>query len=111
MDRGLTEWGGRAHCTEPLAVAMGIEGIEGIEDLRVQGQRLRATLESKQPLSRYDWTRMLLATEIVFASDVAGSGIEWPTTTGLDDVASLGVSRGLQRKLVRAQAPIGWGSV
>ncbi|MEU0791752.1 hypothetical protein ABZ342_16920 [Amycolatopsis sp. NPDC005961] len=37
--------------------------------------------------------------EIVFVSDLAGTGCEWPTTTGLDDVVTLRTLRGIQRKL------------
>ncbi|MEU1542912.1 hypothetical protein [Actinacidiphila glaucinigra] len=39
--------------------------------------------------------------EIVFVSDLAGSGVEWPTTTGLSDEATIRVLRAIQRKLVR----------
>jgi hypothetical protein len=101
---GLSEWGGPACCTTAMAVAM---GFEDVRDLFSQADRLRAELEAGRPLSRWDWTRMLLATEIVFASDVIGSGVEWPTTTGLDDQRSIAVLRGLQRKLVKACVPIG----
>jgi hypothetical protein len=43
----------------------------------------------------------LLAAESVFASDVVGSGLDWPTTTGIPDAESIAILRGLQRKLPR----------
>lgn len=103
LGRGLLEWGGPAVATNVLAVAM---GFASVEDFAVQRRRLRAALNARQPLSRWDWSRMLLATEIVFASDVLGSGLEWPTTTGLGDVETLEILRGLQRKLGPARVPV-----
>ncbi|WP_327141330.1 hypothetical protein [Nocardia sp. NBC_01327] len=95
---GLNEWVGPARSSEALAVAM---GFASVEDLYEQGQRLRAALSSNQPLSASDWRRALVATEFVFASDVFGSGVEWPTTTGLRDEETIRILRGLQRKLNR----------
>jgi hypothetical protein len=46
-----------------------------------------------------DWARILLATEIVFASDLMGSGTEWRTTTGMTDEETINLLRGIQRKL------------
>lgn len=96
LNRGLVEWGGPAHCTEAMAIAM---GFQSVEDLFVQADRMIDALEQRRPLSRRDWTRALLATEIVFISDVLGSGPEWPTTTDLDDIETLHTLRGLQLKL------------
>jgi hypothetical protein len=42
----------------------------------------------------------LVATEIVFASDVFGAGVEWSTVTGSTDAETIAVLRQLQRKLV-----------
>ena len=61
--------------------------------------RMIDALDQRRPLSRRDWARTLLATEIVFASDVLGSGVVRPITTGLDDVETLHSLRGLQIKL------------
>jgi hypothetical protein len=94
--RGLAEWGGPAHCTDAMAVAM---GFADVPDLLAQGYRIMNELGARRPLSRWDWTRTLLATEIVFASDVMGSGWDWFTTTGLDDVRSIKLLRSLQRKM------------
>jgi len=96
LNRGLVEWGGPAHCTDALAMAM---GFRDVGDLHAEGGRIADELDAGRPLTRRDWTRALLAAEIVFISDVLGSGVEWPVTTGLDDVATLHALRGIQRKL------------
>ena len=96
LSRGLIEWDGPAHCTESMARAM---GFVSVADLLRAGQHMADDLDAGRPLSRRDWTRALLATEIAFASDVLGSGIEWSTTTGLDDVTTLRTVRQLQLKL------------
>ncbi len=96
LSRGLMEWGGPAHCTGAMAVAM---GFSSVPSLLAEGRQIASVLESGRPLTRRDWTRALLATEIVFISDVLGSGTEWPTTTGLDDAGTLQSLRSIQRKL------------
>ncbi|WP_377273649.1 hypothetical protein [Peterkaempfera sp. SMS 1(5)a] len=60
---------------------------------------LRVALGDDVPLKAVDWARALLATEIVFVSDLAGSGVEWSTTTGLTDEATIRTLRSIQRKL------------
>jgi hypothetical protein len=97
LRHGLIEWGGPARCTDELAVAM---GFADAADLLAQGERIRAELDAGRPLSRWDWTRALLATEIVFASDVLGAACDWQTVTGLDDARSMAVLRSLQHKLM-----------
>jgi len=96
LDRALLEWGGPARCSDELAVGM---GFADLDDLIVQRERLRAALRAGSPLAPVDWARVLFAAEIVFVSDLAGAGFEWPTTTGLDDVVTLRTLRGIQRKL------------
>jgi len=86
LNRGLVEWGGPARCTELMAQAIGFESVAALLE---DGRRIAGDLAQPRPLSRRDWTRALLATEVVFASDVLGSGIDWSTTTGLDDQESL----------------------
>ncbi|MFZ2503887.1 MAG: hypothetical protein WAW88_14585 [Nocardioides sp.] len=94
---GLIEWGGPATCTTELAVAM---GYQSLADLFEEGGRIGDAIAEGRPLSRTDWTRALLATEIAFASNVMGSGLEWPITTGFEDEATLKILRSLQRKIV-----------
>ena len=93
---GLSEWGGPARCTHALALAMGFADVDALLD---EGRFIRAALQARRPMTRNDWTRALLATEIVFVSDVVGSGVDWETTTGLRDTSTLRVLRSLQIKL------------
>lgn len=80
-------------------------GFTDTQDLLNQCQRLRKTLGEDGPLGTADWARTLLATEIVFVSDLAGSGVEWSTTTGRDDAATIRMLRVIQRKLARTVSP------
>jgi hypothetical protein len=53
-------------------------------------------------LTEEDWRRTLLATEIVFISDVVGAGTDWEVTTGLSDEETIKVLRAIQRKVGNA---------
>lgn len=75
-------------------------GFQSLADLFEEGGRIGDAIVEGRPLSRTDWTRALLATEIVFASKVTGSGWEWPITTGFEDATTLKILRTLQRKIV-----------
>lgn len=97
--RGLLEWGGPASPTNSMAVAM---GFRDVKDLLKEGSRIRADISEGRPLTYADWRRALLATEIVFASDVVGSGVDWSTTTGLEDEETIRMLRSIQRKIVAA---------
>lgn len=103
---GLIEWGGPAKCTEEMAVAL---GFRSVDDLFEQSDRLIAAIVAEEPLSRLDWLRVLLATEVVFASNVIGSGRDWVATTGLSDAESLVTLRGIQGKLGASRRLIGHG--
>jgi hypothetical protein len=106
LNRGLFGWRDGSYLTDALAVAM---GFENVADFDVQSGRIADALHDRQPLSGWDWVRTLLATEISFASDVMGLGVEWDTITGLDDAASLLVLRGLQRKLAGVAGVLPFG--
>jgi hypothetical protein len=93
---GLVEWGGPARCTEEMSIAL---GFESVEDLFAQRDRLIEAIGAGEPMTRFDWLRVLLATEIVFASNLVGSGMDWSITTGLSDAESVVTLRGVQRKL------------
>ncbi|MEV0910820.1 hypothetical protein [Streptomyces hokutonensis] len=102
LRRALLEWSGPAHCSDQLAVGM---GFSDKRDLLDQCRRLRSALSEDTPLGAADWARTLLATEIVFVSDLAGSGVEWQTTTGRDDETTIRTLRVIQRKLARTVSP------
>lgn len=104
---GLNEWGGPSQCTEEMAHAMGFDSVAA---LFRESDRLIPAIESGQPLSALDWCRAVLATEIVFASNLMGSGHDWMFTTGLSDEESLNLLRKVQRKMPRdVYATIGNG--
>lgn len=78
-------------------------GFVSTEDLwRGEGRRLREALDGGEPLTRSQWRKAVLATEIVFASDVVGSGWDWSITTGLSDEETIKLLRVVQRKVARA---------
>lgn len=101
LARALEQWGGPGRLTEKLAIAM---GFDDVADFAGQSKALSMSLRNKAPLSRADWTRALLASEIVFVSDVVGAGVEWPTVTGWSDLETIELLRVLQRKLMRSRA-------
>lgn len=96
LEHGLVEWGGPARCTEAMAVAI---GFDSVADLLASGYRIAEDLSKGKPLTRSDWTRALLATEVVFASNVLGSGHDWEVATGLDDALSIRLLREVQLRL------------
>lgn len=97
---GLKDWGGPAHGTDALAVAM---GFSDLRDLRKEGDRIAEAIASDQPLSLRDWTRALVATEFAFASEVLGTGGEWTTIQGGRDEDWIIVLRKLQWKVPKAR--------
>ncbi|MFF4922504.1 hypothetical protein ACFY4B_18155 [Kitasatospora sp. NPDC001261] len=102
LRRALLEWGGPARCSDQLAIGM---GFASTQDLLDQCRRLRSALGEDLPLSPVDWARTLLAVEIVFISDLAGTGFEWSTTTGRSDESTIGILRSIQRKIARTVSP------
>jgi hypothetical protein len=94
---GLRQWGGPATPTDGLAVAMGFRDAADFYEVK---ERIIRALEAGEQLSGLDARRALVATEIIFASDVLGAGVEWSTVTGWGDETTLRVLRQLQRKIV-----------
>jgi len=79
-----------------MAIAM---GFESVQDLFDSTDRLAGAIAAGSALSAGDWLRVLLATEIVFASNTIGSGHDWAITSGLSDEESLAALRSAQLKL------------
>ncbi len=96
LEAGLREWGGAARPTMPLVRLL---GLRTIDDFYNTVDRLDSDLAATSALAPLDWVRALLATEIALVSDLFGSGVDWPTTTGMSDEKSLATLRTLQRKL------------
>ena len=102
MIHGLWEWGGPSRATDTVARAMGFTSVEA---LYRDGARLRSALGERQPMSKRDWARALVATEIVFASSYYGAGTDWAIVTGWSDERTVSVLRDLQRTLAGLRAP------
>ncbi|WP_205878823.1 hypothetical protein [Mycobacterium camsae] len=98
LRHGLMQWGQRGRCTDAMAIAM---GFDTVRNLFTECRQLDRQVERREPMSMADWTRTLLATEICFASDVVGAGLDWDATAG-DNAFTFEVLRGLQRKLSAA---------
>jgi hypothetical protein len=107
LNRGLFGWTEGSYLTDALAVAM---GFHSAADLHAQAVRIAMALAQHEPLAGQDWKRMLVATEVAFASDVFGLGVEWETVTGLGDEETLAVLRCVQRKLVGVGSPSAFGA-
>lgn len=103
LRRGLQEWGGPAHCTDAMAVTM---GFSSVAEVLSRGEDIAVQIQQRQNLTAADWQRALMATDIAFASDVVGSGVEWSITTGFADEETVSLLRSVQRKLVRADGYI-----
>jgi hypothetical protein len=89
LARGLLEWGGPATPTIEIANLL---GFVDVQDLYDKGGSIARSIRAGEPIAAADWRRALLATEIVFASDLIGSGVDWSMTTGLADKDSIRVS-------------------
>jgi hypothetical protein len=74
-------------------------GFASVQDLLDSTDRLADAIAARDSLSAADWLRVLLATEIVFASNTVGSGHDRAVTSGLSDEESLAALRSAQLKL------------
>jgi hypothetical protein len=101
LGRGLREWGGPAAPTDEIARLIGFSDVRALHD---DGRRIADAIYAGEPLAPDDWRRALLATELVFASDVVGSGVDWQSTAGISDEETIRLLRGVQRKLIRIYA-------
>src|SRR4051794_30696830 len=90
---GLADWGGPARPTDALATAMGFTDAASLPQ---EAWQLWQQIDRSSALTTQDWRRVLLAVEIVFISDVVGSGLDWRITTGFSDAETVGVVRRLQ---------------
>jgi len=95
---GLLDWGGPARPTDALAVAMGFTDAAALPR---EAWALWEHIDRSSSLTAEAWRRVLLAVEVVFVSDVVGSGLDWRFTSGFSDAKTIEVLRGLQRKLPR----------
>ena len=98
----LGEWLGPARCSDEMAYAMGFADAAGLVE---ETRRLSRAIKADEPIAPADWARILQSTEVVFVSDLAGSGYEWSATTGWSDEGTVRLLRGLQRQLRKVIKP------
>ncbi|MCV7077981.1 hypothetical protein [Mycobacterium szulgai] len=92
---GLNEYRGSAHRAMPMMAPL--VGLSTIEEFRALLQRLIESVESREPLCDLDWARALFLTEISWASDVVGSGLDF--ATNIRDERAAPLLRSIQRKV------------
>ena len=93
---GVMEWerpeGGRDAVAHLL-------GYADRSALRADVARLAGLLDSARLVSRRDCRRLLLATELAFASETLGWSRDWTSDTGFTDCDSIALLRGVQERL------------
>jgi hypothetical protein len=94
----LLDWSGPARPTDELAAAMGFSSAESLSG---EAWALWGRIEAGETLTTDDWRQVLLAVEIVFVSDVVGSGLDFRITSGIPDEEAIKILRSLQRRLAR----------
>ncbi|QIK62860.1 hypothetical protein G7068_06340 [Leucobacter viscericola] len=98
LRQGVIQWGGPARCTDDVARVIGYSSSrEFYEDQ----DRLVDLVSSQKCIEDLDFRRLVLATEIVFVSDLLGAGVEWETVSGLSDEETLTMLREMQRESYR----------
>ncbi|SDL00751.1 hypothetical protein SAMN05216298_2241 [Glycomyces sambucus] len=95
--RALEESGGPAHVTDALAAFVGFidaaDMVKRCNDIADQVRR-------DGSIDAADLRRSQLACEILFSSDIHGSGLDWEATTGLSDADAIGLLRRVQVKML-----------
>ena len=94
---GVLQWAGPASPSQALAVALGAPSVEALAE---KGSKLGRKLRGSDALPFDEILFALISTEIIFASDRWGAGVEWHTVTGYSDSEAIEMLRKLQRKLV-----------
>ncbi|OBK43305.1 hypothetical protein [Mycobacterium kubicae] len=93
---GLNEYRGSAKRAMPLLTPL--VGLSDTEEFSALLSRLIDGVKRKEPLSDLDWARAVFLTEIGWASDVVGSGIDF--ATNIRDEKAAPLLRSIQRKVV-----------
>jgi hypothetical protein len=91
----LNEYFGAARKGWPLLIPL--LGLSTPGEFRVLVHHLMDALEHKEPLPDLDWARALLLTEICWASDLLGAGVEF--ATNIRDEKATPLLRSIQRKI------------
>ena len=103
LTAALRQWGGAARATGQLAVAL---GFADLHHFHAETVRLRGLVENQAALTTDEWRRVLVASEVVFASDVFGAGLDWSIAAGITDDEALTLLRSIQRKMPRWRSSV-----
>jgi hypothetical protein len=95
MYMALSEWGGLASY-KPLPIT--ILGVSDWAKFDPLTDRLATAITQHEPLSDLDWARALFLTEISWASDLVGAGVEFALVSNSDEEA-VKLLRSIQRKI------------
>jgi hypothetical protein len=96
LSDGLNEYGGSIHYKPVMTRALGLPDRASFDALL---DRLRRAIWRKEPLSKLDWARAVFLTEVSWASDLVGSGLDF--ATNFRDEAAATLLRSIQWKLNR----------
>jgi len=95
MVHALNEFFGSAKRAKSLLTP--VVGLSTTQEFRALVRRLLEAVDNNEPLSDLDWARALFLTEISWASDLVGAGIDFATTIRDDEAVQL--LRSIQRKI------------
>jgi hypothetical protein len=95
IEQALQQWGLSASDAPFPFQMLGLSTWEEFGNLTV---RLEGAVANGEPLSDLDWARVLFLTEITWASDLVGAGLDFATVTGFSDSEAVSLLRGLQRR-------------
>jgi hypothetical protein len=74
-------------------------GFSTWDEFRKLTGRLEQAVMAGEALTDLDWARVLFLTEITWASNLIGSGLDFAIVTRFSDTEAVGLLRGLQRKI------------
>jgi hypothetical protein len=94
MFYGLGEWLGPARGARLLLPVFGMSTTDEFYDMVT---RLTEAMRAAEPLSDLDWARALLLTEISWASQLLGAGVDF--ATNVRDEIAIGLLRSIQYKI------------
>jgi hypothetical protein len=88
---------GPAHVTDALAVFV---GFADANDMVRRCYDMAGRVRSDGRIEDLDLQLGQLACEILYSSDIYGSGLDWVAVTGLDDADAIGLLRRIQVKML-----------
>jgi hypothetical protein len=97
LHMGVLQLGGPTALDDVISRAI---GYRDTAELRSHWSALLHALGERRPLTRQDWRRAQIATEITFASGYYGAGDDWEISSAIDDATSIRMLRQVQAKLI-----------